>query len=277
MTPLASRAPAVAGRFYPGSPVQARAQLEQLFPELSPTPALGLVAPHAGWLYSGAIAAQAYAQVHVPDTVVVLCPNHTGRGARRALWPSGVWRLPTGEVAVDDAVAAIAAEEMELVNDPDAHAHEHAIEVHLPLLQFLNPSVKIVPIVLGGHTFEACRRMGEGLARTVSRSGRDVLIVASSDMSHYLPAPHAQALDQLAIARMLALDAVGLYQVVQEREISMCGFIPASVMLVATVALGAVRAELVRYGHSGEVTGDDSSVVGYAGLVVRGLDGRRPD
>jgi AmmeMemoRadiSam system protein B len=152
------------------------------------------------------------------------------------------------------------------VPDRQAHLREHALEVELPFLQVRNPGISIAALCLGPLPFERCREIGEGLA-LVARRHR-ALVVASSDMSHYLPAPLAREKDGMAIERMLALDARGLHEVVTREEISMCGFVPATVLLVAAVAQGARKAELVRYASSGDVTGDPGSVVGYAGLVL---------
>jgi AmmeMemoRadiSam system protein B len=211
--------------------------------------------------------------VVVPERVIVLCPNHTGMGVRRSLWAGGAWRLPGGAIEVDGELAARVRRRARLEPDLDAHVAEHAIEVHLPFLRHRNASARIVPIVLAGLSLAECREVGEGLARAIAETraqhGGDVLLVASTDMSHYVPADEARALDGLALARVEALDPGGLYEVVRARDISMCGFIPTTCALFAARALGATRAELVRYGNSGDVSGDHERVVGYAGVVVR--------
>ncbi len=272
---MVARPPSVAGRFYSDDPARLRADVAALFPPLEPTPALGVVAPHAALRYSGAIAAETYAQVTIPERVVVLAPNHTGRGAPRSLWSGGPFRLPFGDVAVDHELCGILRQTMDLTPDTLAHSTEHAIEVQLPLLMELRPSARIVPIVLGGMSLAECRELGEGLARGIAQINESVLVVASSDMSHFLPAEQARTLDEMALSRVLALDPQGLYEVVRRRRISMCGFIPTTVMLVASLARGASTAELIRYGNSGETSGDESSVVGYAGVVVRGREASR--
>jgi AmmeMemoRadiSam system protein B len=268
------REPAVAGRFYPSDPADLAREVRAF---LAPTSgagrsaaparkALGVVAPHAGYPYSGAVAGATFARVEVPDRVVVLCPNHTGAGERVAAWPGGSWRTPLGAVPVDGEMTREIVEAGLAVPDRLAHLREHALEVELPFLQVRNPGIAIAALCLGRLSFERCRELGEGLAR-VAR-GHGALVVASSDMSHYLPAPVARGKDRMAIERMLALDARGLHEVVCREEISMCGFVPATVLLVAAVAQGAREAELVRYATSGDVTGDQGSVVGYAGLVL---------
>lgn len=265
------REPAVAGRFYPGDGARLERDVETLLgPAVVAQPAIAVMAPHAGYIYSGAIAGETFARVKVPARVVVMCPNHTGLGSRRSVWGAGTWHLPGGDVAVDEELATRFREEADLDDDQRAHLREHAVEVQLPFLRARRRDVRVVPVVLGGLTPGACREVGEGLARTVQAVGRDsVLIVASSDMSHYVPADVARRLDALALDRVQALDAEGLYDVVTRYDISMCGFIPMTVALVAARELGATRAELVRYGNSGETSGDFAQVVGYAGIVIR--------
>jgi hypothetical protein len=261
------RDPAVAGRFYDADGAAlGREVAGWLAAGAAPTPALGVVAPHAGFVYSGAIAGAAYARVAVPPKVIVLCPNHTGLGAEVALWPEGGWRTPLGRVPVDVGLTAALAASPLVEPDVDAHRREHALEVQLPFLQVARPDVAIAALCLGHLTFRDCQALGRDVAAAAADAG--ALVVASSDMSHYVPAAVARALDERALDRILALDAPGLYDVVHEEQISMCGIIPATVMLVAARLRGATRAELVRYGHSGEVTGDDHAVVGYASVVV---------
>jgi len=261
------REPAVAGRFYPADGVALAAQVDRFMAGGAPRErALGVVVPHAGYVYSGAVAGAVYARVNVPPRVVVLGPNHTGRGARAALWPEGAWETPLGEVTIDPALTGALASSPLVEPDVAAHRLEHSLEVEVPFLQRARPDVAIAALCLAHLSFDACAALGATVAEAARASG--ALVVASSDMSHYLPAPLARRKDHRAIERILALDPEGLYDVVHAEDISMCGIIPATVMLVAARALGATRAELVRYGHSGEVSGDDDQVVGYAGVRV---------
>jgi AmmeMemoRadiSam system protein B len=205
---------------------------------------------------------------------VVLCPNHTGLGrARAALWPSGTWRTPLGGVSVDADLCAALSKAPGVSLDLEAHRREHALEVQLPFLQRARPGVSLAPLCLAHLTYPECVALGEFLARTLAGEdgapGARALLVASSDMSHYLPAAAARAADERALTPLLALDPEALYRRVHDERITMCGIIPATVMLVAARALGARTAERVRYAHSGEVNGDDERVVGYAGVVVR--------
>lgn len=269
------REPAVAGRFYPAEAEGLRAEIERCLgaepARGAETPATAVILPHAGYVYSGAIAGSALGVCRVPERAIVIGPNHTGDGALCSLHPAGEFRLPGGRVAVDAELTAACAREAALTFDTAAHRHEHSIEVELPLLAAKNPELRIAALCLSWLDFAACQALGESLARAVTASGGSdrVLLVASTDMSHYIGAERARELDTLAIERVLALDAEGLHRTVVEQRISMCGVIPTTVVLVAARALGARRAELVRYGNSGDVSGDWRRVVGYAGMVVR--------
>jgi hypothetical protein len=265
------RAPAVAGRFYPGTPEAIRRQLRELTPKnVTAAPAIAAMAPHAGWIYSGAIAAETWAQVDVPSRVILLCPNHTGRGVRRSVWSGGAWSVPGGEVPVDTTLTRALVDEVGLTPDRAAHEDEHSIEVHLPLMQARRPDVKMAAVCLAGLDLAACEAIGERIAAVVSAAASDPpLLLVSSDMSHYLRADEAADLDKLALRRVLDLDPAGLLATVRAHSISMCGVLPMTVGLFAAKALGATAATLVRYGNSGERSGDYERVVGYAGVVIR--------
>lgn len=261
------REPAVAGRFYTDDPGALRRELDRfLSAPGEKVRARGVVAPHAGYVYSGGIAGKLYARVEVPRRVVVLGPNHTGMGVPAALWPDGAWRLPTGAVPIDPALTAALAGSPPVEHDPEAHLAEHSLEVQVPFLSRAQPDLAIAALCLGHLTFADCEAVGRSVARAAAGAG--ALVVASSDMSHYVPAAVARERDHRAIERILALDPRGLYDVVHRERISMCGIIPATVMLVAALELGATRAELVAYGNSGDVSGDTREVVGYAGVLV---------
>jgi MEMO1 family protein len=266
------RSPAVAGRFYPGDADGVRAELGAHMREVDampvPVPVRTLVVPHAGWMYSGAIAGATWARAEVPARVVLLCPNHTGQGPRGSLWGGASWSIPGGELAIDDELRAAILEHTELELDIEAHLREHAIEVQLPMLAARRADARIVPIVLARMDRAQCRRLADGLLRAIEPFAEQTLVVASTDMSHYVPAERARELDGKAIARILALDPEGLHTVVEHERISMCGYVPTTVALHCAIGLGARTAELVRYGNSGETSGDFDRVVGYAGLLV---------
>jgi len=234
-----------------------------------PADAIGVIAPHAGYVYSGAVAGAVYARVRVPATCVVLCPNHTGRGARASVEPSEAWRTPLGDVKVDRAMAdRLRTLAPSLTEDAEAHRREHSLEVQLPFLQVLRPDVSIVPVCLGEPSLALCREVGEAVARLRAESEEPPLVVASSDMNHYEPRSVGRRKDDLALARVEHLDAEGLFRTVLTEDISMCGFLPATALLFAARAVKAKKATVVARADSGDQTGDASSVVGYAGVVV---------
>jgi AmmeMemoRadiSam system protein B len=265
------RHPAVAGRFYPRDQSTLLNDVKSyLSIQAVARPALGCVAPHAGYMYSGAVAGAVYANVNLPERVIILCPNHTGKGRPLAVMSNGSWETPLGPVAIDSALAEALKKRFSLLTeDADAHRSEHAIEVELPFLQACRPDFTFVPIALGTGQFETLEKLGEAVAEAVQAQNQRILIVASSDMNHYENDTVTRTKDHKAIERMLALDARGLFDVVMKEEISMCGFGPAVVMLTATKRLGATSAELIKYATSGDVSGDRETVVGYAGIVVR--------
>jgi AmmeMemoRadiSam system protein B len=266
----AVRTPAVAGSFYPSNPAQLQTAVERLLVRTLPpvTPA-ALIAPHAGYIYSGATAGRVYACVDLPRRLIVLCPNHTGLGAPIATASGGAWRTPLGDVPVDEELAGMLMRALpEAVDDPLAHRREHAIEVQLPFLQVLLGDFAFVPVVVGTGSLGHLEALGHALAETVSASEGPVAIVVSSDMNHYEDAGTNREKDTAALEAVLRLDPVGLHAVVRERHVSMCGYGPAVAALFACRRLGAERADLVDYSHSGMVTGDDSEVVSYAGVRI---------
>jgi AmmeMemoRadiSam system protein B len=268
------RPPAVAGMFYEARPDALRRHVENLLPDgLVSAPAFGAIVPHAGYVYSGPVAGQVFARVRIPPSVVLLGPNHTGLGAPAALDPSDAWRTPLGDVRSDRRLAARLAElapSLEL--DRAAHAREHSLEVQLPFLQVLRPDVAVVAVCLGAHDLDLCREVGEAVATVVaegSARGEAPLVLASSDMNHYESRSVGARKDALALSRVEALDPEGLFATVVTESISMCGFLPATALLFAARMAGAQKPEVVARRDSGEETGDVSSVVGYAGVVIR--------
>jgi MEMO1 family protein len=268
------RHPAVAGRFYPGDADDLRAEARGYLSQSKvgnqvPIRAVGCMAPHAGYMYSGHVAGAVFARVEIPRRCVVLCPNHTGIGRALAIMSEGAWETPMGEVPIDAELAGALKQRFPaLQEDSTAHRGEHAAEVELPFLQLRQPELSFVPIALGTSQFEVLESLGKALADVIAAQAEPVLIVASSDMNHYEPDAVTRVKDHRAIERILTLDARGLFDVVTQQDISMCGFGPAVVMLTAARQLGAKSAELVKYATSGDVSGDRDMVVGYAGVVV---------
>jgi AmmeMemoRadiSam system protein B len=267
------REPAVAGYFYKGSPSALRSQVESfLVPGQAKIKAKGVVSPHAGLVYSGPVAGAVYSRIELPGTFILIGPNHTGLGTPVSLMAKGQWETPLGTVRINETLASAILSRSRMVRDDSvAHLKEHSLEVQLPFIQCLKEQFSIVPIQMMDTRLETCVELGNAIAEAVREQGaeQDVLIVASSDMSHYISAATAKKKDHKAIQRMLELDAQGLYYTVRDEDITMCGYGPAVAMITACKALGATKAELVKYTNSGEVSGDYDQVVGYAGIVVR--------
>jgi len=281
MMTSAVRIPAVAGRFYPGRAEELLREVREFTStgkipvETGRIAAIGCVAPHAGYIYSGSVAGAVYSRVKIPERCVILCPNHTGKGRPLAIMANTTWQTPLGEVAADAEMGARLLRRFPaLQEDSAAHRAEHAIEVQIPFLQALRTELKIVPIAVGTSDFDVLRGLGEALADVIADRYKEedqrekVLIIASSDMNHYESDAITRVKDHKAIERVLALDARGLWEVVRNEDISMCGFGPTIVMLTAAKLLGATSATLVKYATSGDVSGDYESVVGYAGIIV---------
>jgi AmmeMemoRadiSam system protein B len=265
------RKPAVAGQFYPLNPETLEHEVSSyLEPDAHKERAVGVVSPHAGYIYSGGVAGMVFSRVVIPSRVVILGPNHRGLGASVAVMARGSWEMPSGQVQIDEELArAILENSGSAAEDERAHAAEHSLEVQVPFIQAARPDFRLVPITLGRLSLSECLALGRGLAAAVSGTAGDVLIVASSDMTHYEPARQAEKKDRMVIERMLALDPEGVYETVRDNRITMCGFVPVTVMLSAARELGAVSAELAGYMTSGDTSGDYGSVVGYAGVIIR--------
>jgi AmmeMemoRadiSam system protein B len=270
------RYPAVAGQFYAGSESELKKQIEECFKHpLGPgeIPQLkdngerkirGAVVPHAGFVYSGPVAAHVYsalAKDGFPDAFIILGPKHMGMGSPIAL-TTEKFNTPLGDVDIDMNLAN------ELItgtidNDIFAHRNEHSIEVQLPFLQFIKGKLKFVPICLGIQTYKIAKEVGEIIAKTIE--GKDVVVLASTDFSHYVPKDLAAKKDKMAIDAILNLDAKGLFKVVQKQNISMCGFGPVMAMIEA---VKASNAELLKYATSGDVA-PMRDVVGYGAIILK--------
>jgi len=266
------RRPAVAGRFYPGNPDDLRAEVLAYLSQSSKQPpvrAIGCIAPHAGYMYSGHVAGAVFSRIEIPALCVVMCPNHTGMGRALAIMSEGSWETPLGEIPIDNQLAhALMQRFPALEEDAAAHRAEHAAEVELPFLLLRRPDLRFVPIALGTGQFERLEQLGIALADVIARYPEPVLIVASSDMNHYESDAVTRVKDHQAIERILTLDPRGLFDVVTQQDVSMCGFGPAVAMLTAARQLGAQSADLVKYATSGDISGDRDMVVGYAGVIV---------
>jgi AmmeMemoRadiSam system protein B len=260
----------VAGQFYPGSPRELDREVRLLTRDAGvKIPARGIIVPHAGYVYSGAVAGEVFSSVEIPDRHIIFGPNHTGIGADAAIMTRGTWRMPWGEVPIDEDLAGrlLAASPL-LSEDLSAHSGEHSLEVQLPFLKRFRERYRFVPVALGRLSLPDCRSLGEGIAGVIREDPSPPLLIASSDMTHYEPDAIARKKDDKAISRILALDPEGLYRTVRSERITMCGVIPATVMLFAALSLGASEARLIKYATSGDASGDYGQVVGYAGLAI---------
>jgi AmmeMemoRadiSam system protein B len=273
---MKARKPAVAGAFYEGTPERLRVQVDQCFAanEQASTRQqfIGAVVPHAGFRYSGHVAAAVYGRLEFPRRLIILGPNHRGWGRPNSIDPHDAWLTPFGPAPVDRQLARELIEEGPFFEESTvAHVAEHAIEVQVPFLQTVAPESSFVPVSLADYSFDGCRRVGEAVAAVVARhreGGEVVSILASSDLNHYENQQVTLERDQKAIDCILALDPRRLYTTVDAERISMCGILPVTAMLVAALALGAQSATLIKHATSGDVGGGYDSVVGYAGIVV---------
>jgi hypothetical protein len=268
-----TRPTAVAGRFYPSDPKEladlVRRLLEGAPREARRVPAV--VVPHAGLEFSGVCAARVFRRLDLPATVIILAPDHTGTGARgtAALWPRGAFDTPLGRVPVAEAFASRLQSACDLVvADPVAHQSEHAIEVELPFLQVLAADTAIVPLMLAWDDWERSARLATALAALAKAGPEPVLLVASSDLTHYESVETARLKDRVALAAVEVLDGKGLLEACRRDRITMCGRAPVAVVCEAARQLGATRGDVVDYRHSGLVTGDDRSVVSYGGVIL---------
>ncbi len=264
------RQAAVAGRFYPSNKQKLTAELEEFLPDVAERKkAMGCVAPHAGYMYSGHVAGAVFARLDLPARFIILGPNHTGMGTPLSIMSEGEWETPLGRVKIDSDLAYKLSRGCPLLNeDETAHHAEHSLEVQLPFLQRLKSEFTFVPIAVGTGSYAPLERLGMAIGKLIQESPHPVLIVASSDMNHYEDDEVTRKKDHRAIERVLALDPKGLYEVIKREHVTMCGYGPTIAMLTAARQLGAHKAELVKYATSGDITGDRSAVVGYAGMIV---------
>ena len=273
------RKPAVAGMFYADTARGLEEQLEWCYkhklgpgaiPRVNskgPREIVAIVAPHAGYYYSGPVAAHAYkelAEDGIFDTAVILGPNHTGYGYPVSLWVGDGWDTPLGEIEINEKLAQKLLGEA-IKADKTAHVHEHSIEVQLPWLQHLYKKVKIVPITMLAQDIETARMVG----KAISQAGDNLIIIASSDFTHYEPHSVAMEKDSSVIEAIVALDEEELYKRCESLDCTMCGYGPVAAAIVAAKEMKAKGASLLKYATSGDTSGDFSRVVGYGSIVIK--------
>lgn len=266
------RSPQVAGQFYASSAQELKKQIEALIDKkATKLDVISCMLPHAGYMYSGGVAGQTISRINIKDKIILLGPNHTGYGTNYSLMPEGIWQTPLGEVRVESNLAReILNHSQYLKPDFAAHTYEHSLEVELPLLQYFRDDFEIVPILFLSDDFAILKRIGAQIANAIKDCNLkdSTMIVASSDMTHYEPQGEAQKKDKEAIEAVLELSEDKLRDVVRRLNISMCGYAPVVAMISAAKLLGAQSARLIKYQTSGDITGDKTSVVGYAGVVI---------
>jgi AmmeMemoRadiSam system protein B len=276
---MKTRKPAVSDMFYAGTVGELREQIEWCYKhELGPgtipqVNSIGLrqlvamVVPHAGYYYSGPVAAHAYkelAEDGIFDTAVILGPNHTGYGGPVSVWAEGHWTTPLGDVEVDKKLAQRLLGDV-IKTDETAHVHEHSIEVQLPWLQYLYGKLRIVPIVMLAQDVETARVVGE----SIGKAGGNLVVIASSDLTHYEPHSVAMEKDSSIIEAIVALDEEELYERYERLRCTMCGYGPVAAAMVASKQMNGNKASLLKYATSGDTSGDFSRVVGYGSIVIR--------
>lgn len=260
----------MAGRFYSGSATALRDEVESfMHPSVKKVSAKAIIAPHAGYIFSGSVAGLVYSSIEPPDTFILLGPNHTGLGNAVAVMSEGRWDVPGATLEVDSKLAGSIIKRSQLcTQDEEAHTHEHSLEVQLPFIVHINPKARIVPVTIMKASLEELMSLGHAIAAAVKAAKYPVVVAASTDMSHFLDEDETRRRDKHALDRISALDPEGLHKVVRSKDISMCGFMPTVTALSAALALGATEARLLRYTTSAEASGDFDRVVGYAGYVI---------
>jgi AmmeMemoRadiSam system protein B len=265
------RKPAVGGYFYPGKKDALLKMIQGMVnPKCEKEKAICVISPHAGFEYSGPVAGAVFSSVELPDIFLILGPSHKPIRSEIAIMKQGVWETPLGDAHVDSSLAELIMSHSPLITeDNSAHLNEHSLEVQLPFIQYFKKDVAVVPICISYHIgLEELEELGKSLAKGIKDFGKDVLIVASTDMSHYVEQSVAKEKDFLAIDKILELDAKGLHEVVERQNISMCGYQPVTSAIVAAKELGAREASLIKYQTSGDRTGNYFEVVGYAGIRI---------
>jgi len=260
------RQTAVAGAFYPSEKSSIEKFIKRYEVKGSKSYAVCAVVPHAGYVYSGATAVRVLSSVVIPSKVILLGPNHTGKGPKISLFPTGRWASPFGDVEQESGIISKLSENPLFVKDAAAHSDEHSLEVMLPLLKYFNPDVKTVSITMKYTDMEDIRNAAAALA---DAADADTMLLVSTDLNHFEDEETTEIKDKAVIDMMMDMNENGLYETVLKNKISMCGFIPACAGIVYSRIKGAVNPVFVEHTHSGKVNGDNSRVVGYTGLYYR--------
>ena len=279
---MSVRHPYVAGSFYPREAQSLKQDIEGCFKHAlgpgrlptkgnEPRTITAIICPHAGYMYSGPVAAHSYlalSEERKPDTAIILCPNHTGVGSALSLMGKGIWETPLGRVNIDEETSRAIFDASGMVDlDETAHTYEHSIEVQLPFLQYLYGSaIRIVPICMGLQDLDVSRNLGEAIADATEL--KNTVVIASTDMTHQESQQSATRKDRLVLEAIQTMDEENVQKTVESHRITMCGYGPVSAALVTSKRLGADKAEILSYHTSGDITGDHGAVVGYASAKI---------
>lgn len=284
MAELNLRKPAVAGSFYAGDLKSLNTQIEKCFmhkigPEKLPPAVLagerkivGLISPHAGYMYSGPVAAHGFYKIALdgtPDTIIILGPNHRGFGEDISIMVEGKWKTPLGELEIDTDIAENILKNSKTIKiDNKAHQYEHSIEVQLPFIQYIfGKNIKFVPICMTRQDINTDIEIARSICSSVV--DKNILLIASSDFTHYEPQEYAKNIDKQAINTILEFNPKKLYDIIYQQNLTMCGPGPITAMLIVCETLGAKKAELLKYATSGDVSGAYDRVVGYASIIIK--------
>ncbi|MBE6500434.1 MAG: MEMO1 family protein [Methanobrevibacter thaueri] len=280
------RQPAVAGAFYPDNPQKLKELIESCFldnngvgyiPELSIFKGddypINVMLPHAGYQYSGQIASYGYCEIvknGFPEVFIIISPNHTGFGSEISVFNEGEWITPLGNVKIDDEFAEGIIEFSDIASgDFTAHVHEHSIEVQLPFLQYFSDDFKIVPIVMGTQSIVTANDLSNAIFETANKLNKSYCVIASTDLSHFNNQEKANKVDAFVLEDIGNMDEFKLFEEVIQYNITMCGYAPVMTTIALSRKCGKNTSEILAYGTSGDVTGDFTSVVGYASGVFK--------
>ena len=273
------REPAVSGIFYPKGNNELNENIESLFKDLNFGPGMlppsssseriyGMVCPHAGYMYSGAVAANGYYHLSSSrfESAIILGPNHYGLGSDVAIMGKGSWKTPLGQIDIDTELAQDIHQNCTLVSyDELAHSRDHCIEVQLPFLQYIKHQFKIVPIILINQGKNMSMKLGNGIYKSIKK--RNLVSIASSDLTHYEPNSQAHEKDNLLISAILSLDIEKFYSILLSFNVTACGYGAIATVMEISKRMGAKKGKLLKYATSGDVVGDNKSVVGYSSIL----------
>ena len=277
-----TRPPACAGTFYEASAPDLHHQVHSLLePDAVALPAIAIVCPHAGLMFSGSVAGAVYSRVRIPHTAILVGPNHTGQGPPLSVYPKGKWAIPGGFVSIAESLAqSLLSLCADAAPDHLAHQYEHCLEVQLPFLFARRPDIQILPIVLGIRDLTSCLALGAALASLAKTQDEPPILIASTDLTHcgpgfgQPPSPgltadaFARSQDRLALNALCALQERDFHHTIETHNITMCGYAPTTAVMHAARILGAQNAGVIRYATSAEISGNVNQVVGYAGVKL---------